>query len=401
MCQSSIQDNIVSFEQPIDLQRYQAVVHACALTQDLATMPLGDQTPVAEKGISLSGGQRQRVALARAAYRRADVYLLDNPLSAVDDATQEFIWENLIEGLLADATVIVASSRSVRSCSSIVHLSPKGIEGETVNVSGWAESTVPAKSPPPRYSRPNPPVADVGGLSPLEPDNTRRRRTSLVEMARQDVSAQARLFESYSDAKVPATLPSVLADMQDNATQETEMLESGKSSGKNESFMELIERTQEEQGVISVRKVIGSRRITYADSGAPSHAPTEEPSLATIVPIAAKEKHPFFIWIDFTGMSRVSVAVMIFLYWFYPAPRLFIEQWIGFWAAKTYSSDDQFNMNILALCFVGVMITRIILDLGAFHYGASAERNMRKIFCTTVVNAPMTFFMTENLGPII
>ena len=44
------------------------VLHACALTMDLSIMPLGDATPVAEKGISLSGGQRQRVALARAVY---------------------------------------------------------------------------------------------------------------------------------------------------------------------------------------------------------------------------------------------------------------------------------------------------------------------------------------------
>jgi ATP-binding cassette subfamily C (CFTR/MRP) protein 1 len=390
MCQSSIQDNIVSFEQPIDLQRYQAVVHACALTQDLAAMPLGDQTPVAEKGISLSGGQRQRVALARAAYRRADIYLLDNPLSAVDDATQEFIWENLIEGLLADATVIVASSRAVRSCTSIVHLSPKGIEGETVNVSGWTESTVPARSPPSRYSHPIKPAANVGTVSPPQ------RRTSLVDIIKQDVSAEVQLFEEYSDAKLPVALPALLADM-----QETEMLDANKSVRK-ESFLDLVERKQEEQGVVSVRKAVGSRRLSYADSGMTSNESlAEQPSHEVAVPIVVKEKHPFFIWINFTGMGRVTLAFMVFLYWFYPAPRLFIEQWIGFWAAKTYSADDQFNMNILALCFVGVMVTRIILDLGAFHYGAAAERNMRKIFCTTVVNAPMTFFMTENLGPII
>jgi hypothetical protein len=49
--------------------------------------------------------------------------------------------------------------------------------------------------------------------------------------------------------------------------------------------------------------------------------------------------HPFLVWIKFTGMSNFSIAVFAFLYWFYPAPRLFIEQWIGFWAAQTYSDS--------------------------------------------------------------
>jgi ABC-type multidrug transport system fused ATPase/permease subunit len=133
MCQTTIQDNIISSE-AFDEKRYEQVLQACALTQDLAIMPLGDQTPVAEKGISLSGGQRQRVALARAAYKNADIYLLDNPISALDDATQEHIWSQLIEGLLKDATVIVSSSRSVPSCSMILHLNPKGLEGDIQQV---------------------------------------------------------------------------------------------------------------------------------------------------------------------------------------------------------------------------------------------------------------------------
>jgi ABC-type bacteriocin/lantibiotic exporter with double-glycine peptidase domain len=67
---------------------YSSIIRACALDFDLKTMPLGDNTIVAEKGLNLSGGQRQRIALARAAYRLADIYLFDNPVSAIDDQTQ-------------------------------------------------------------------------------------------------------------------------------------------------------------------------------------------------------------------------------------------------------------------------------------------------------------------------
>ena len=404
MCQSTIQDNIVSFEQPVDHQRYQAVIRACALTQDFASMPLGDQTPVAEKGISLSGGQRQRVALARAAYRRADIYLLDNPISALDDATQEFVWENLFEGLLASATVIVASSRDVPSCSTIVRLSASGIEGDAVQVKGWVHPA-PSTSTPLRYSSPSSSFKNTLVSEPVKEEEApkRRRRTSLVQSAKEDVSSDALLFEKYLKTEHVAKQSLIQAD-----NQAVEMLEAGTTSRKSQSFLDVIDKKREDAGVVSVRKTIGSRRVSYADldsiDGSKMYAPISEEKShhdAALPVDAPKEKIPFLIWIDFTGMSKATIAAVVFLYWFYPAPRLFIEQWIGFWAAKTYSADDQFNMNILALCFIGVIITRIVLDLFVFHYGAAAERNMRKTFCTTVINAPMTFFMTENLGPII
>ncbi|VDN33674.1 unnamed protein product [Gongylonema pulchrum] len=79
----SLMDNIL-FGAPLDSERYAAVLEACALVPDLATLPAGDQTEIGEKGINLSGGQKHRVSLARAVYADTDIVLLDDPLSAVD-----------------------------------------------------------------------------------------------------------------------------------------------------------------------------------------------------------------------------------------------------------------------------------------------------------------------------
>lgn len=81
--EGTVRDNIV-FVEGFDERRYNQVIGVCALEQDFQFLPKGDQTVVGERGVSLSGGQRARVNLARAIYKQADIYLLDDPLSAVD-----------------------------------------------------------------------------------------------------------------------------------------------------------------------------------------------------------------------------------------------------------------------------------------------------------------------------
>jgi len=79
----TIRENIL-FGHPYDQHKYVRTIEACSLNEDLEQLPGGDQTLVGERGAVLSGGQQARVSLARAVYADGDVYLLDDPLSAVD-----------------------------------------------------------------------------------------------------------------------------------------------------------------------------------------------------------------------------------------------------------------------------------------------------------------------------
>ncbi|KAK3576574.1 hypothetical protein CHS0354_011251 [Potamilus streckersoni] len=102
---ATLRDNIL-FHKTVDKTKYRLVLDACALTSDLSMLPGRDKTEIGERGINISGGQRQRVSLARAVYNNADIYLLDDPLSAVDANVGKHIFNEVIgnTGLLRNKT---------------------------------------------------------------------------------------------------------------------------------------------------------------------------------------------------------------------------------------------------------------------------------------------------------
>lgn len=92
----------------MEMERYTEVIRVCCLQRDLTLLIAGDQTELSEKGSNLSGGQCQRTSLARAIYSDADIVLLDDPMSAVDQHVGRQIFEECFMKFLAPQTVIIA-----------------------------------------------------------------------------------------------------------------------------------------------------------------------------------------------------------------------------------------------------------------------------------------------------
>lgn len=108
----TIRDNIL-FNAAFEPERYKIAIRACALLPDLASFEKGDLSPIGENGIGLSGGQKARVALARAVYSHANILLLDDPLSALDQQTSEYIVSECFQGeILKGRTVILVTHRT-------------------------------------------------------------------------------------------------------------------------------------------------------------------------------------------------------------------------------------------------------------------------------------------------
>ncbi|XP_037090845.1 multidrug resistance-associated protein 5-like [Pollicipes pollicipes] len=104
----TMRENIL-FGAPLVLDLYNRVLDVCALRTDLEMMEHGDLSEIGDRGLNLSGGQKQRINMARAVYAAADIYLLDDPLSAVDSNVGKHIFNHCVRGHLSGKTVLLVS----------------------------------------------------------------------------------------------------------------------------------------------------------------------------------------------------------------------------------------------------------------------------------------------------
>ncbi|XP_077104559.1 ATP-binding cassette sub-family C member 5 [Siphateles boraxobius] len=139
---ASFRDNIL-FGKEMEEERYQAVLSACCLRPDLAILPCSDLTEIGERGANLSGGQRQRVSLARALYSNRDIYIFDDPLSALDAHVGNHIFNNAIKKQLRGKTVIFVTHQLqyLVDCDDVIvmrdgSITEQGSHEDLMNVNG-------------------------------------------------------------------------------------------------------------------------------------------------------------------------------------------------------------------------------------------------------------------------
>ncbi|KAL0487845.1 ATP-binding cassette, subfamily C [Acrasis kona] len=151
----TIRSNIL-FGAPMIEEKYKKVLFSCMLEEDLSNMKQGDLTVVGEHGAAVSGGQKARVALARALYHNNSLndvlYLLDDPLSAVDVRTGNHLVENVVHGMLKDSTRILVTHhvKRVRNVDRVIVMSDGKIikNGSYKDIIGECSSQQLSSNPP-------------------------------------------------------------------------------------------------------------------------------------------------------------------------------------------------------------------------------------------------------------
>ncbi|XP_066266498.1 ATP-binding cassette sub-family C member 4-like [Branchiostoma lanceolatum] len=132
----TVRQNIL-FGRPYEDEAYEKTIQVCALEKDLKLLPHGDMTLVGDRGVTLSGGQKARINLARAVYHDADVYLLDDPLSAVDTRVGRHLFDRCIQGALSNKARILVTHQLqyLQEADQIMVL----LEGEQVATGTYSE----------------------------------------------------------------------------------------------------------------------------------------------------------------------------------------------------------------------------------------------------------------------
>ena len=173
----TVRENVV-FVSPFRPRWYTTVVAACCLDDDIASFPKGDVTLVGDAGITLSGGQKARLALARAVYADADVYILDDVLSALDAIVGARVWQRCIVDLLVrrGKTVLMATHalqytarREVTAVLVLTHGGTQEASGSFAEMAARCPVMFAGVAPPPPSATVDAPLAAGPGDEPSVP----------------------------------------------------------------------------------------------------------------------------------------------------------------------------------------------------------------------------------------
>ncbi|KAF9193533.1 hypothetical protein BGZ51_003088 [Haplosporangium sp. Z 767] len=342
---ATMRDNIL-FGKPFDQEKYDRIIFAAGLTQDIEMLPAGDMTEIGERGINLSGGQKQRVSLARATYQDADIYLLDDPLSAVDAHVDQHLWQNLIgpDSLLRDKARILVTH-------AIHHL--ENVDQIVVVKDGM--------------------VLERGDYRSLMKAQSAFYQLiteySVQERKKQQQEQQQSINHTKTDSE--ATEVNI-----ENSIQKTRSEMDGSRQGNINNGIEASSVSQRPNGgLVSVEKTeVGRvRRRVYLDYA--------------------------------KAISLHNAIICLFLYALSQACQISTNFWLRYWVKADDRGDDRSTM--FFICGYALLIAAYLMADVAVNYMANVvcsiqgAKALHERLLARVLRMPMSFFDTTPMGRII
>ncbi|XP_019905023.2 multidrug resistance-associated protein 1 [Esox lucius] len=349
---ATVQENVV-FGREKQKTWYQRVLEACALLPDLNILPAGDSTEIGEKGLNLSGGQKQRVSLARAVYRKADIYLLDDPLSAVDAHVGQHIFDKVIgpKGVLRDKTrVLVTHGMSFLPQADLILVL---VEGEITESGSYQELLS-------RHGA----FADF-----IHTFASNDRKESITEAATQRGARRASSRLSVTDF------------MPFSRDLSQEQLIGGDTNSTNLQGMEPMSDIDEEQ----IPEDLG--KLTEVDKARTGRVRLEM----------------YMEYFKTIGMA--FIIPIVFLYAFQQGASLAYNYWLSLWADEPIVNGTQIDTDMKlavygALGFaqgIAIFGTTVAISVG----GIIASRHLHMDLLKNVLHSPMSFFETTPSGNLL
>ena len=386
---ATLRDNIV-FGKPFVMKKYLGVIDACCLEQDIAMLPGGDLTEVGEKGITLSGGQKQRVSLARAVYQDSDVYLLDDPLSAVDAHVGRHIFDNVVgpAGLLSDKVrvLVTHAEQYLPQCDSIYvmekgTITMSGTYQQLVDLGhGFADTLAALKEEEEELQE------KLEETDPLPSPATqeKRERSSSLKFSNGAFVVVDEEGSGSGKEEEPQSPPL-------EGVEETESTEFGKQfpeiEGNNEEGAE-GEGKKRQRGASALRgKADEQTKLIASENREIGHVSWS------------------VYWEYFKSLGVLNAFLIFFSFCLQQGSQIGAQLWLAKWTAvtadETAPDRSGFYLGIYSalsiISSLGVLVRSVALLFGSLR----SSKNLHAAMLENVCRAPMSFFDTTPLGRVV
>ncbi|KAK8792333.1 hypothetical protein WA158_001868 [Blastocystis sp. Blastoise] len=365
---ATLKDNII-FGHSFDEEKYHKALEVSALLPDLEILPAGDQTEIGEKGINLSGGQKMRVSLARAYYLDNDIYLLDDPLSAVDSHVSNYLFNNLVMDLknrgktvifvthaidflkYCDKTAVIDGGE-IRELGSFTELSVQegSILKELINAQEQSKVTKTKSAEEEEEEEDGDSVTlDPRGKLVLKKSSLKRMKKAISEKKEKE-SIETSPLETGPETKSED-------NNKDKDIKTTETIESGPTpQGK------LVKEEEREKG-----------RVPFSVYSSYIHA---------------AGGYAFFIFVMFCFIFTELLKVAS-------------SYWLTIWSNSNGEHPMGFYVGIYTLLGFGAVILYVCRYIFTYIFGLKASKVLHQNTINTVIHLPMSFFDKTPMGRVV
>lgn len=367
---STLRENIL-FGHRYDPVFYELTLEACALKPDIELLPDGDQTEIGEMGITLSGGQKARVSFARAVYARADIYLLDDPLSAVDEHVATHIMEKVLssDGILATKTRVFATNsiHALSKADSIVLLNNQ----EITERSTYQEA-----------------LLSTGELGAL-----------IAEFGRHNGNTTSTVDANHPSSSNGSTIDEIV-----NTEENPDDVDSLSDESTDLDLDEAHVKNRRHESVSTIRRAsVATFKQAFRGRDLNQKAKRTEKTIEQ-AEIGHVKFNVYKKYIQSCGVF--SVVVTIFIVIISSMDSFTAKFWLKHWSDQNTLEDGNVNLSYYLGVYLGIGITFAILGVARravvrIYCGLTASKKLHNEMVESVTKSPMQFFETTPLGRIL
>ena len=370
LANTTLRENIL-IDTEFNERSYNDVIKNCELMPDIEILPAGDLTEIGERGINLSGGQKQRVTIARAVYTKADLYIIDDSLSALDAHVGQKIFNNVFKGMIANKTKVMVTHalQYLKDVDRVVYMDRGRIIAQ-------------------------------GTFTDLL-DNSEAFRTFVNEKKKQEhsnIEGESILSKSQGDNKSPENVQHP-ADLDVSLTEKGAQMTSGLllvNDAHDYSKDQLNENEENRDRKDDKTQNIRTGSQLEADKNA------EEKGKITKDEERFTGQVTFSIYKQyFSEGGYIYFAINIFLFSIGVSGRIMADWWVGQWSNERWGlSNSQYMMYYLIIAAI-TLVFLVIRSLTWAHYTSIISYQLFKRLIHLILRKKMSYFDTTPTGQLL